>query len=127
MCTVKKNKDECVQLMENIHEILYAIVNLHMKPEIGGSLPPTTLKHIGKFTEYFHNSVIFLGTVDKTFQNTPQDPYVYEVQQNGNKIKHFFRQNEIRTLLKECWEGLQQALDVFKMVIHDHCQGAQDS
>lgn len=40
-----------VQLMENIHQILYAIVNLHVKSETVGSLPPLMVDHIGKFIE----------------------------------------------------------------------------
>ncbi|KAJ7493507.1 hypothetical protein FB451DRAFT_1164401 [Mycena latifolia] len=93
---VKRNKENCVQLMENIHELLYAIINLHINSETGGSLPPTTLDHIGKFTETLHKIHMFVEV------------------QDGSKIKHFLRQNEISTLLKNCHEGLQQALDVFK-------------
>ncbi|KAF8147100.1 hypothetical protein K438DRAFT_1989954 [Mycena galopus ATCC 62051] len=48
---VKKNKSECVQLMENIHEVLYAIINLHIISETPVSLPPATVHHIGKFME----------------------------------------------------------------------------
>ncbi|KAJ7493536.1 hypothetical protein FB451DRAFT_1077291, partial [Mycena latifolia] len=96
--TVKRNKDECVQLMENIHGLLYAIINLHIKSETRGSLAPITLHHLGKFTETLHKIHMWV-----------------EVQQDGNKIKHFFRQNEISTMLKECREGLQEALEVFKI------------
>ncbi|KAJ7146621.1 hypothetical protein C8R44DRAFT_724371 [Mycena epipterygia] len=49
---VKKNKEECTQLMENIHELLYAVVNLHMKFEMGSSLPPVTLAAIRELMEY---------------------------------------------------------------------------
>ncbi|KAJ7444726.1 hypothetical protein FB451DRAFT_1413113 [Mycena latifolia] len=51
MQNVKNNKDECVHLMKDIHEILFAIVKLHMQSEPQGSLPPSTLDHIGKFTK----------------------------------------------------------------------------
>lgn len=51
---MKKNKDECVRLLENIHDLLYAIIDLHLKSEtVGTTLPPATLDQIGKFTEYF--------------------------------------------------------------------------
>ncbi|KAJ7493538.1 hypothetical protein FB451DRAFT_1490684 [Mycena latifolia] len=100
---VKRNKDECVQLMENIHGVLYAIITLHMKSESGGSLPPTTLDQLGKFTEF------------DGFRTLHKIHMFVEVQQDGNKIKHFFRQNEISTMLKECHEGMRQALDVFKI------------
>lgn len=48
---VKRNKNECAQPMENLHKILYAIVNLHIKSGIAGGLPPSMLDHIGKFME----------------------------------------------------------------------------
>ncbi|KAJ7087138.1 hypothetical protein C8R44DRAFT_752313 [Mycena epipterygia] len=83
---VKKNKEECIQLMENIHELLYAVVNLHIKSETPSSLPPTTLSAIGELMETLHKVHAFM-----------------EAQQDGNKIKHFFRQR------------LKQTVDVFKM------------
>ncbi|KAJ7455843.1 hypothetical protein FB451DRAFT_1184133 [Mycena latifolia] len=94
---VKKNKQECVQLLENAYQLLCAIVNLHIKSETKGNLPPTTLYHVGKFTETLHKIHAFV-----------------EAQQDGNKIKQLFRQTETKTLLAECRAGLQQAFDVFK-------------
>ncbi|KAJ7123554.1 hypothetical protein C8R44DRAFT_735200 [Mycena epipterygia] len=94
---VKKNKEECIQLMENIHELLYAVVNLHIKSETASSLPPAILSVIGELMETLHKVHAFM-----------------EAQQDGNKIKHFFRQSEMKTLLNECHTGLKQAVDVFK-------------
>jgi hypothetical protein len=37
------------------------------------------------------------------------------VQQNGNKVKKFFRQNEMSILLKDCRAGLQGELDFFQV------------
>jgi hypothetical protein len=37
------------QLMENIPEVLYTIVDLHLKSETVGLLPPAMLDNIGKF------------------------------------------------------------------------------
>ncbi|KAJ7135725.1 hypothetical protein C8R44DRAFT_848591 [Mycena epipterygia] len=93
---VKKKKDECVQLLENIHQLLYAIVNLHIKS--GGVIPPANLYDIARFTETLHKIHVFV-----------------ESQQDTNRIKHFFRQSEINTLLNDCRVGVQQALDVFKI------------
>ncbi|KAJ7119692.1 hypothetical protein C8R44DRAFT_853775 [Mycena epipterygia] len=95
---VKRNKDECIQLMENIHHILYALINLQIKSETAGSLPPATLYHVGKFTETLHRIHTF-----------------FEAQQDGNKIKQFFRQSEMNTLCKGCQAGLDEALQVFKV------------
>ncbi|KAJ7111434.1 hypothetical protein C8R44DRAFT_883229 [Mycena epipterygia] len=102
---VKKNKEECIHLMKNVHELLYAMVNLHMKTGMGSSLPPATLSAFGKLKETLHKVHAFM-----------------EAQQDGNKIKHFFHQSEMKTLLNECYIGLQQAGDMFKMegVINVH-------
>ncbi|KAJ7089102.1 hypothetical protein C8R44DRAFT_958249 [Mycena epipterygia] len=99
---VKRNKDECILLVENIHGILYAIIDLHIKSETVQSLPPVILDHIGKFTDgrTLHKIHTFV-----------------EGQQDGNKIKHFFRQNEMNTLCKDCHTGLEEALKVFKVDI----------
>jgi hypothetical protein len=48
---VKWNKNECTHLMENISQVLYAIINLHIRGETVGSLPPSMLDNIGKFME----------------------------------------------------------------------------
>jgi hypothetical protein len=38
--------------MENIHPVLYAIINLHLKAETVESLSPEMLDNIGKFMEW---------------------------------------------------------------------------
>ncbi|KAJ7473299.1 hypothetical protein FB451DRAFT_1174950 [Mycena latifolia] len=94
---VKRNKEECVLLMENIHHMLYAIVKLHIQSEPAGALPHETLDQIGKFTNTLHKIHTFL-----------------QGQQDGNRFKHFFRQSEVKMLLAECHAGLQQAAEMFK-------------
>ncbi|KAJ7443277.1 hypothetical protein FB451DRAFT_1437664, partial [Mycena latifolia] len=95
---VKDNKDKCVHLMKDIHKILFAIAKLHMQSEPQGSLPPSTLDHIGKFTNTLHKIHTFV-----------------EGQQEKSRFKHFLRQSETRILFKECQAGLQQALELFKI------------
>ncbi|KAJ7469517.1 hypothetical protein FB451DRAFT_1476337 [Mycena latifolia] len=95
---VKNNKDECVHLMKDIHEFIIAIAKLHMESEPQGSLPPSILDHIGKFTNTLHKIHTFV-----------------EGQQEKSRFKHFLRQSEIRILFKECQAGLQQALELFKI------------
>ncbi|KAJ7754712.1 hypothetical protein B0H14DRAFT_3600317 [Mycena olivaceomarginata] len=95
---VKHNKDECVRLMENINQVLYAIINLHLKSETFGSLPPATVDNIGKFAEALHKAYTFL-----------------EVQQGGSKIKHLFHNNAMQDLLKDCHLGLDKAMTVFRI------------
>ncbi|KAJ7928322.1 hypothetical protein B0H13DRAFT_1860519 [Mycena leptocephala] len=96
--TVKQNKNECSQLMEQTYELLNAILIVHIKSDTGGALPPSVLNHIGKFTETLHKIHTFV-----------------EAQQNGSKVKKFFRQGEMSTLLKDCKAGLQQGFEIFQV------------
>ncbi|KAF8209990.1 hypothetical protein K438DRAFT_1753595 [Mycena galopus ATCC 62051] len=94
---VRKDKMECIQLTEEIHGVLYAIISLYLKSEMLGSPPLSMLDHIGKFTETIHKIHTYL-----------------EAQQEGTRIRNFFRQNELNTLLKDCHAGLQHAMEAFK-------------
>ncbi|KAJ7893321.1 hypothetical protein B0H14DRAFT_3854518, partial [Mycena olivaceomarginata] len=67
---VKRNKNKCAELMENIHKVLYAIVELHIKSKTAGSLHPSVADHIGTFVETLCKIYTFI-----------------EVQQEGNMIK----------------------------------------
>ncbi|KAJ7819424.1 hypothetical protein B0H13DRAFT_1921785 [Mycena leptocephala] len=96
----QRNRDECIQLTENIHNVLYAIINLHIRSETAGSVHPSILDHIGNFTETLHKIHTFV-----------------EAQQERSKIKYFFRKGEMNTLLKDCHSGLAKALEVFKAEI----------
>ncbi|KAJ7027219.1 hypothetical protein C8F04DRAFT_1189755 [Mycena alexandri] len=49
---IKRNKNECFQLLESIHQVLYPLIHLHLKSETVGSLPPVVLEDIAQFTEY---------------------------------------------------------------------------
>ncbi|KAJ7486920.1 hypothetical protein FB451DRAFT_1535193 [Mycena latifolia] len=80
MCqTVRRNQDECTQMLEQIHELLYAVIWVHLH---------RTLHKIHTFVE---------------------------AEEEKSKIKQFFRQGEMRALLKACHMGLEQALEVFKI------------
>ncbi|KAJ7463175.1 hypothetical protein FB451DRAFT_1493928 [Mycena latifolia] len=86
---IKKNKEDCIQLMENIYPLLCAIVNLHIKSETRGNLPPATLDHIGKFTEYDKPPMGIIP--DNLFRTLHQIHAFVQAQQDGNKIKDLFR------------------------------------
>ncbi|KAF8143939.1 hypothetical protein K438DRAFT_594779 [Mycena galopus ATCC 62051] len=92
---VKQNKNECTQLMENIHHILYGIVKLHIESETVGSLSPSMLDNIGKFIETLHKIYTFV-----------------EAQQQGKKIKDLFGNNGMNKLLQDCHAGLKQAQEI---------------
>ncbi|KAJ6600491.1 hypothetical protein DFH09DRAFT_1498136 [Mycena vulgaris] len=96
--TVRRNKDDCARMMEQIHELLYPIIALHINSDSGGELSPTMLQNIGQLTETLHKIQVFV-----------------EAQQDRGILKQFFRQGEMSALLKVCNLGLQQALDAFKV------------
>ncbi|KAJ7909828.1 hypothetical protein B0H13DRAFT_2490039 [Mycena leptocephala] len=103
METVKQNKNECTQLLEQTYELLDTILMVHITSDTGGELPPSVLKHIGKFTETLHKIHTFV-----------------EAQQNGNKLKNFFHQGEMSTLLKDCRAELQQGFEIFQVPMVNH-------
>ncbi|KAJ7849464.1 hypothetical protein B0H13DRAFT_1906145 [Mycena leptocephala] len=87
---VEKNKETCIELMEQTHELLNAIIILHVNSDTSGILPPSTLNHIGKFTGYFFfvnkNRITILTTA---IQDPPQNPHLCggaSEQQQGSLI-----------------------------------------
>ncbi|KAJ7873953.1 hypothetical protein B0H13DRAFT_1894777 [Mycena leptocephala] len=92
------NKDDCTSLLEQAHELLNAIIIVHVKSDTGVELPPSVLKQLMMFTETLHKIHTFV-----------------EAQQKGSKIKAFFRQGGMSNLLRECRAGLQQGLDFFQV------------
>ncbi|KAJ7171266.1 hypothetical protein C8R46DRAFT_1032907 [Mycena filopes] len=94
---VKRNKDECFRLVENIHRVLYPIIRLHLKSETLGTPHLAVFEAIGAFTETLHKMYMLI-----------------QIQQDGNKIKWFFHQAEANRLLKDCRTGLDQAIEIFK-------------
>ncbi|KAJ7148460.1 hypothetical protein C8R43DRAFT_952566 [Mycena crocata] len=96
--TVEQNRNDCARLLEHTHCLLYAIIDIHVKSTTGPDLPPSMLKHLGKFTETLYKIHTYV-----------------EAQQDKSKIRQFFRQGEMKILLKACTDGLQNALDVFKV------------
>ncbi|KAJ7160613.1 hypothetical protein C8R43DRAFT_1105222 [Mycena crocata] len=93
--TVRLNKGECAELLEQTYKMLYALITVYMKAETIGELSPSMLNHVAQFTETLHKIHTFLEA------------------QRDSRIKQFFRQGEMTGLFKECKVGLQQALDVF--------------
>ncbi|KAJ6474009.1 hypothetical protein C8R47DRAFT_1199568 [Mycena vitilis] len=96
--TIKQNKEQCIKLLEQTHDLLNAILVTHIKLVAGPDLPPSVLTHIAKFTETLRKIGTFI-----------------QAQQKGSKIKRLFRQGELSTLLKTCKEGLQQGLEAFQV------------
>ncbi|KAJ7896620.1 hypothetical protein B0H14DRAFT_3604920 [Mycena olivaceomarginata] len=111
--TVNKHKEDCVQLLEQIHKLLDAIMILHIKTD--AELPIEVLDHVGKFTEYLSGPLITYHTLTKGIRILHKIYTFVEAQQKGNRVKSFFRQAELGTLLKDCQAGLQQSFDFFQI------------
>ncbi|KAJ7737687.1 hypothetical protein B0H16DRAFT_102522 [Mycena metata] len=97
---VKTNKDQCFQLIEGTYQVIYAIIRLHLESGTVGFVSSAILEDISKFTGTLHKIYTFVG-----------------IQQEGNRIKQFFRKSEVNGLLKDCRAGLEQAKEVFKVQI----------
>ncbi|KAJ7457460.1 hypothetical protein FB451DRAFT_1142703 [Mycena latifolia] len=96
--TIQRNHDECAKMLEQIHELLYAIIWVHVKSDTGGELSPMMLDNLGRFTETLHKIYTFV-----------------EAEGEKSKIKQFFRHGEMKTLLKACNTGLEQVSEGFKI------------
>ncbi|KAF8181434.1 hypothetical protein K438DRAFT_2021140 [Mycena galopus ATCC 62051] len=109
----KRNKEQCVHLMQSVYKVLYAIINLHMTSEPPGNLAPTSLYHLGRFTEYILSADYRVST--EIFFRTLHKIYTFAEAQDTHKIKSIFRQGEMAALLKNCHTGLQEASEAFKI------------
>ncbi|KAJ7493856.1 hypothetical protein FB451DRAFT_1164723 [Mycena latifolia] len=94
---VKRNRDDCTQMLEQVHELIYGIIHLHITSATAGELSPNMLNHLEGFMETLRKIHTFV-----------------EAQQEKNRIKQFFRQVEMNILLRDCHLGLEKALEVFK-------------
>ncbi|KAJ6503602.1 hypothetical protein C8R45DRAFT_923950 [Mycena sanguinolenta] len=95
---VKQNKKECVQLLENIYQVLYAVIKLHIKSDAPGSLSPAMTDHVGKFMKTLHKIYTYI-----------------EAQQDSNNIRQLFRSIEMSGLVKDCHAELDKAKEVFEV------------
>ncbi|KAJ7693991.1 hypothetical protein B0H16DRAFT_1904483 [Mycena metata] len=107
--TIKQDKNECAELMEQTHNILNAIIGVYVKSDTGIELPPSTLHEIANFTQTLHKIHTFI-----------------EAQQSGSKVKKFFRQGELNGLLKDCKTGLQEGIKFFQIKSSDIMSTARE-
>ncbi|KAJ7755150.1 hypothetical protein B0H16DRAFT_730683 [Mycena metata] len=107
--TIKQDKNECTELMEQTHNILNAIIGVYVKSDTGIELPPSTLNEIANFTQTLHKIHTFI-----------------EAQQSGSKVKKFFRQGELNGLLKDCKMGLQEGTKFFQIKSSDIMSTARE-
>jgi hypothetical protein len=88
---------------------------LHIKSDTGEEMPIEVLHHIGKFTEYFPCLLETYYVLTPGIRILHKIYTFVEAQQKGNKVKNFFHQGEIRTLLKDCQAGLQHSFEFFQV------------
>ncbi|KAJ6492112.1 P-loop containing nucleoside triphosphate hydrolase protein, partial [Mycena sanguinolenta] len=89
---VKQNKKACAEMLENMHQVLFAIVSLYIKSEAAGSLTPAIMEHVGRFMKTLHKIYIYI-----------------EAQQDKNKLRQLFRNIEMNNLVKNCHAELDEA------------------
>ncbi|KAJ7025645.1 P-loop containing nucleoside triphosphate hydrolase protein [Mycena alexandri] len=94
--TVKTNMAESIALVEQIHAVLCAIMNLCSTSETDGVLPPTILYNIARFTETLQRIYTFLKT-----------------QQGIGKIKRMLKHIDNSSQLAACKTELRGTLEVF--------------
>ncbi|KAJ6496359.1 hypothetical protein C8R45DRAFT_926864 [Mycena sanguinolenta] len=89
---VKQNKKECAEILENIYQVLFAIIDLYIKSEAAGSLTPAITEHVGRFMKTLHKIYIYI-----------------EAQQDRNKWTQLFHNIEMNNLVKNCHAELHEA------------------
>ncbi|KAF7348998.1 NB-ARC domain-containing protein [Mycena venus] len=97
--SVKSNKEECMNMVEQIHEILCTIVDLCSASEINGILPPSLLADIAKFAQALRNLNTFIVS-----------------QQGTGKIKQFLRHMDTASRLKACRQEMDKLVTVFRVL-----------
>ncbi|KAJ6470517.1 hypothetical protein C8R45DRAFT_937424 [Mycena sanguinolenta] len=95
---VKQNKRECAELLENIYQVLFAIVDLHIKSEPAGTISPAMTEPVGRFMKTLYKIYIYI-----------------EAQQDRNKLKQLFRHIEMNNLVKHCRAELDEAKTIFEV------------
>ncbi|KAJ7884698.1 hypothetical protein B0H13DRAFT_2666978 [Mycena leptocephala] len=88
---VKANKERCVRMIENIHQLLCTLTVLSLD---SGSMTPLVLDDIGSLARFYA---------------------CLRSQQEFGKIRRFFKQMEITAQLGACEAELESVLDSFKV------------
>ncbi|KAF7343150.1 NB-ARC domain-containing protein [Mycena venus] len=91
--TVKANKSQCLNMLEQIHEIIFAIIDILSD---GSVLPPTVLHSLSAFFDTLQKVHAFVRS-----------------QVDFSLFRRVLRYSETTALLEDCNVGLQHAIDVF--------------
>ncbi|KAF8201225.1 hypothetical protein K438DRAFT_1758513 [Mycena galopus ATCC 62051] len=106
--TIKQNKNDCTQLLEHTHNLLNAIIMVHIASDTGREMSPTILKQIGKFTEY-----LTLGEMSRLLKDCRTG-----LQQGLNffKIENMNLLTNIENLQQEAEHRHQQVLNMIELL-----------
>ncbi|KAJ7050366.1 hypothetical protein C8F01DRAFT_1264241 [Mycena amicta] len=94
--SVRTNKTQCMQLLERVHQIVRAIINLC--GDAKGFMNPMMARAVEKFS----------GTLTELHE-------LLRLQASFGLFQRILRHSEIQGALTDCSDGLQQALDVFSV------------
>ncbi|KAJ7140604.1 hypothetical protein C8R44DRAFT_761634 [Mycena epipterygia] len=95
--TMNSSKDQNIEIVQQIHEFMSALISVYETTQIDGILPPAILYDIGKFTE----------ALNKVYS-------CLKAQQGIGKLKQFLKLAEHGIQLRACKAELQEALDNFR-------------
>ncbi|KAF8199754.1 hypothetical protein K438DRAFT_1966123 [Mycena galopus ATCC 62051] len=110
---LKSNKRECLQMVENIHEILCALIKLYSKSQMDGILPPRCYMISRNLQGISSASLIFSGDLEHI--STLQKIYAFvEAQQGMGKIKRLLKQADTSMQLELCKAELKASVDTFR-------------
>ncbi|KAJ7626749.1 hypothetical protein B0H17DRAFT_1218516 [Mycena rosella] len=96
--TVRANKEQCFQLVDEIHTILCAIIGISSASVGDGEFAPAVLHDINSFME----------TLQRIYS-------VMKSQQAMGRIKQLFRQPEMASKLHSCQAELRQSQEKFQI------------
>ncbi|KAJ7049401.1 hypothetical protein C8F01DRAFT_1265477 [Mycena amicta] len=95
--TAKGNKNDYIDVLDGVNQLLSAVIALHITSDAGTELRPSFLQEMGHFVKTLH----------KVFS-------LLETQQETSRIKLLFRQGELSTMLQECKADLADILESLK-------------
>ncbi|KAJ7052334.1 P-loop containing nucleoside triphosphate hydrolase protein [Mycena amicta] len=96
--TAKGNKNDCVDVLDGVNQLLSAVIALHITSDAGTELRPSFLQEMGRCVKTLH----------KVFS-------LLETQRETSRIKLLFRQGELSTMLKDCKTDLANILESLKL------------
>ncbi|KAJ7241383.1 hypothetical protein C8J57DRAFT_1477758 [Mycena rebaudengoi] len=96
--TLKSSQDEATEIMEQIHEILAAVIVVYEATKVDGVLPPAILSEIANFVETLRKIHVYF----KAKQGMGRLKRLLNLTENGNEVK-------------ACKAELEKTLDTFRL------------